>query len=447
VTPSHIAAIEFRDVTTFPAPEDIEDFELFGLSLRTSTTRWTHGLHRFPAKFVPQVPAWALEHYGDRDAVVLDPFVGSGTTLVESAVSGVPAIGVELDPLARLIAAVKVDPPDAAALAALAMRLRGPLPASGHAELPMAGVANPLHWFGEQTLDELSRLWHAILALSCTERERNFLIVVFSSVLRRVSNADDQSQKTYVSGTNPKSPPPALETFHRALDKAIAMASAYRAARRGGAHVRVLPDGDARGLPLASESIDLIVTSPPYLDSVDYMYNLMVEYFWLGPLLGVPDRPTFNALRRKPVGAKSPTADADDARELRDVLDIDAVAPARQRAAARYFADMRRHFAEAARCLRPGGRYVLVIGNSQTRDLPLPVHDALLVLALSAGLALERAFAYRVRRHYMKFPRGGRGGIILLDWVLTLRAGDTAATSVPRLPLPHVKLSARDVAN
>jgi len=66
----------------------------------------------------------------------------------------------------------------------------------------------------------------------------------------------------------------------------------------------------------------------------------------------------------------------------------------------------------------------------------------------SAGLHLEKAFAYRIRRHYMKFPRKGRGGIILMDWVITLKKTDTALMEVEdRLPLPQVTIGADEVAN
>lgn len=53
----------------------------------------------------------------------------------------------------------------------------------------------------------------------------------------------------------------------------------------------------------------------------------------------------------------------------------------------------------------------------------LCLHDGLIALASDAGLHIEHAFGYRIRRHYMKFPRKGRGGIILVDWVITLRKG------------------------
>jgi hypothetical protein len=108
---------------------------------------------------------------------------------------------------------------------------------------------------------------------------------------------------------------------------------------------------------------------------------------------------------------------------------------------------MASHFGSAARVLKPEGRYVLVIGNSQTKKGVLPIHDALIRLAADAGLAFEKAFAYRIRRHYMKFPRKGRGGIITMDWVIVLKRSAARAPYPDRLPLPDFTLRGDAVAN
>jgi hypothetical protein len=210
--------------------------------------------------------------------------------------------------------------------------------------------------------------------------------------------------------------------------------------------VLIPDDADATRLGLGAQSVDLAVTSPPYLDSVDYPYNMMVEYFWLGPLLGVPDRSTFNALRRRPIGAKNPAARIDLPAGLDGLVPLEAMPPARRAAATTYFALMERDFAEMARCLKPEARYVFVVGNSQTRLDMVPLHDTLVRLAAGAGLSLERAFGYRIRRHYMKFPRRGRGGIILIDWVLVFRK-EAAVEARPPLPLHWVTLAPEAVAH
>ena len=447
--PRSIEDIPFREVSTLPRFEDIADGDLFSISLSNNTTGLTHGLHRFPAKFIPQIPRWALRELAAPGDRVVDPFAGSGTTLVECLLHDVDALGLDVDPLARLIARAKTGMPDAKRMSHLGSVLRdgwdGP---AEDLECPMPDVDNFDHWFTEDAWAKLQALLHGIRSLECSGQERDFLLAVFSSILRRVSNADDQSQKTYVSGTRPKDPPDALDTFWRSYNDAVAALKRLETGAAQEASVEVAEAGDALDMSLSPETVDLMITSPPYLDSVDYMYNFMLEYFWLGPLLGIPDRKSFNTYKKRFVGAKRPTEKTEEVPEpLRGLLDPSIFSRRRLIAANRYFEKMRAHFEEAAQRLREGGRYVIVVGNSRTKKGIIPLHECLLRLAEQAGLKLEKSFGYRIRRHYMKFPRKGRGGIILIDWVLVLRKTSGPAGEAQRLPLPWATLGEDQVAH
>ena len=307
-TPERIETISFEEVETFPDFAKIEHGQLFSLRLSNNTTTLTHGLHRFPAKYIPQVPAWALDNFGSLHGTTLDPFMGSGTTLVEGVVRGGTHIGLDMDPLARLIARAKVTVADDEQVAELAQEIkaRWKSPAKELCS-PMPDIHNFDHWFRPRQWGWLQSLRDVILALDCSDEERTFLLIVFSSTLRWVSNADDQSQKTYVSGTLHKVPPPVPDVFWRFLARAIdGLADLNR--KRHSEAVTTIPDtADATSLNLAPSSIDLAISSPPYLDSVDYPYNLMLEYFWLGPHIGVPDRRGFNTLRRPAGGRQAPS--------------------------------------------------------------------------------------------------------------------------------------------
>jgi len=440
--------VELQLVNGFPAYKDIEHGDLLSLSLSTNTSRHTHGLHRFPAKYIPQIPRWVIEQFAQPDSIILDPFMGSGTSLVEGISLIEKTYGIDIDPLARFISQAKTAKYDLSELNRLSQELLVIVEElSVDSFLPMTGVKNITHWFKEDTWLELSQLFSAIEMLKCSQTEQNFFYCVFSSILRWVSNADDQTQKTYVSGTLIKTAPSAMDTFRKFLNKAI-LSVAELEAHRGSGTASIL-DGSALSIPLSNNSVDLVVTSPPYLDSVDYMYNFMLEYFWLGPKLGVASRADYNLRRRSPVGAKNPLEKIDELPpELLKLLNVNEFPKYRQKAIAPYFSSMRAHFEEAARVMKPGARYVLVVGNSQATTGVIPVHDCLLRLAESSGLHLEKAFAYRVRRHYMKFPRKGRGGIILIDWIITLRKTDRATELTgSRLPIPDITISDDEVAH
>jgi DNA modification methylase len=433
-----------RSFAEIPPLADLKFGEVIAIDLSSKTRSLTHGLHRYSAKFIPQIPRWAIREFSSLGDVVLDPFVGSGTTLVEAVVKGRASIGVDIDPLACLISRAKTSRVTASRLRRLGQQLERIDVRRPTLVVPMKGVKNFEHWFSEESWAELQTIRSEISRLKASQEERELLLCIFSSILRVVSNADDQTQKTYVSGTLKKNPPPARSTFFRYLERAAGDIESFSLARSP-AEVSVIK-GSATKLPLPASSVDLIVTSPPYLDSVDYMYNLMVEYFWLGDRFGIDTRKIFNDARRQPIGTKFPEEKLLP-EALSSQIDVPNLPNYRKSSIVSYFAQMQEHFAEASRVLKAGKKYVLVVGNSSTQTGQLPVHDALVRLAAKEGLQLVDAFGYRIRRHYMRFPRKGRGGIILMDWVIVLQKKSGARNRVRRLPMPAVKHSPDAVAH
>lgn len=449
VTKSNTDSCNINNVEIFPDFSEIHHGDLLGLSLSTQTTQLTHGMHRFAAKYIPQVPGWAIENFCDKESVVLDPFMGSGTTLVEGLKHVRTVYGLDIDPLAKLITKAKTNKYDISSIESLSNII---LKNKGHKvigdELPMEGVSNPLHWFNKENKEKLNFIFEKINSIEMKENEREFFLCVFSSILRWVSNADDQSQKTYVSGTLKKSPPDAWEVFERFLIKSINGIRSLDHTRSATCESKIL-EGNALSAPLPNESIDMIVTSPPYVDSVDYMYNFMLEYFWLGPILGIRTRKEFNEMRRKSVGAKNPSEKCDvPPAAIKSMVCQEKIPSYRRAAVIKYFYEMEKHFKEASRVLKPEARYILVVGNSQSSNGIMPVHDCLTRLAAQFGLKIEKAFAYRIRRHYMKFPRKGRGGIILMDWVIILQKTNNILNYEGQvLPIPDISIGENEVAH
>lgn len=436
----------YRSFDDLPPRQEIGFGEIIAVNLTSHTSPFTHGLHRYPAKFIPQIPRWGIREYSKPGDVILDPFMGSGTTLVEALATGRNGFGTDLDPLSCLIAKAKTTVQNRKELQRLCAQLRTAIiREDDELTVPMSGVKNFEHWFSRATWGTLQSIRGNILSLECSDDARTFLLCVFSSILRRVSNADDQSQKTYVSGTLKKNPPPARPTFMRALDRALKALD--HICEHNITTIAQVRNASATALPILDRSIDLIVTSPPYLDSVDYMYNMMVEYFWLGDLLGIETRSKFNDARKRALGGKVTKTQYSAPPRVAELIDFDALPDYRKAAATAYFINMDTHFAEASRVLKDGKNYVLVIGNSQTERGQLPVHDALVALAADHGFALEHAFGYRVRRHYMKFPRKGRGGIILMDWVITLKKTSDLPRQHRRLPMPNFIIDPDAVAH
>ena len=84
----------------------------FSDKTRKDTAYITHGYHRYPAKFIPQIVSRLAEKYTKEGDLIVDPFGGCGTTLVESKVMGRPSVGVDINPVAVLITKAKITPID-----------------------------------------------------------------------------------------------------------------------------------------------------------------------------------------------------------------------------------------------------------------------------------------------------------------------------------------------
>ena len=402
-------------------------FVLDGRSVRfpegLRTADLTHTIHRFPGKFVPQVARELIRLTGvkPRTGLVVDPFCGSGTTLVEAAVVGIDCVGLDFDPLGALISRVKVTPLSLAELEDLRVHWRWNIPEDGPASLA-PDIPNLGHWFLSRHVSQLSAIKAHCLELP--ERLRDFSLVVFSSIIRRVSKADDQTQKTYVSGTLPKFPPQPRELFPQMMARALRGMADYSVACLAKPQVR---QADARepfdGL------VQGIATSPPYLDSIDYVYNQMLEYFWLHRELGLAAAAEIRALRKLPMGfSRGALARIRDelgavSSELVDMLaddlaEIEQTSRKEAEHVAGYFRDYARHLLTYHKSLPSGARYVLAVGESVVRGRRIATPDLLIRLFEASGFRLVGRCAYEIRRHYMKFPRRSNSGTIKLDHIL-----------------------------
>ena len=90
--------------------DDIEVNPEWSFTNVRSTEQWTHGYHRYPAKFLPNVVKKLIETYAIKNGTIADVFAGCGTTLVEAKAHGIKSIGIDINPVAQLITKAKTKP-------------------------------------------------------------------------------------------------------------------------------------------------------------------------------------------------------------------------------------------------------------------------------------------------------------------------------------------------
>lgn len=390
----------------------------------------THGIHRFAGKFIPNLPRYLIREVLPTDSrrVIFDPFSGSGTTLVEAALAGRKFIGLDIDPLAVFISRVKITP--------LTNDEINSLESFWHKhdftkEVPkaMPKVPNLSHWFSDAALVQLSSIKARCLELP--PRLREFSLVVFSSIVRRVSNADDQTQKTYVSHTLPKKPPLPAKLFPVFLNRALDGMREFNDLLPLPPNGMVLQDDST--LEGITQEYDDIITSPPYIDSIDYMYNQMLEYYWLLDELGVGNYENFKALRKRPMGFRiyseksikdELTEGLGNKKEEFDQICSHIETKSRKEAMVvrTFFFDYCRHVRAVRAGQSSSGCYVSVVGNSRIRGLTVPTVDFIQAIHINFGYRMLHRWRYEIKRHYMKFPRRNNSGKIDQDAVLVFEA-------------------------
>lgn len=388
------------------------------------TDRFTHTLHRFPGKFIPQVAQELLNLVAKKAAgYVLDPFCGSGTLLLESACQGIPSIGFDIDPHAVFITKTKTTPLSEHQIKHLEMLWDEPID-SGAVSSDLPDIENLDHWFSQTCLEQLSILKGKIQTIE-DEAERNFSYAVFSSIIRRVSNADDQTQKTYVSGTLKKTPALPYEIFPTFMTRSLKNIRDYSLNCEEKPLVRL---GDARKIKLDVPILG-VATSPPYIDSIDYIYNQMLEYYWLFNIIGMKSPRDVKDLRKTPMGFRKVNIDDSISRLYQItpkagnllsplVEKVNEISKSEAQNIIGYFEDFIGHLNSISPHLKSESRYAIVVGESFIRGVTIPTAEILNEIFQSLGYNLIGRCAYVIKKHYMKFPRRSNSRTIKTDHVL-----------------------------
>lgn len=423
-------------------PTEIEQNSILNIVTRDVNTH-THGFHKYPAKFIPHIPKWAITKYlnGNKDKNILDPFCGSGTTLVEGVLAGYNTIGVDIDPLSAMISKVKTTRLDEKELKNISEWLVKEL------NTKKKGIFKPdcetiEHWFTKDAISKLSIIRTLINQIpekfgdnKKVKDIQDLLLICFSSIIRKVSNADDESQKTYVSHTKIKEPKEVNSLFLSQLDLFVdrAIKFALTTSSKTKSKIIISSSADSLEKKLNGKKIDLAVTSPPYIKAIDYIYNQMVELFWIGDLFQMQTQTKQNEKKTHYIGNKQISKvefknytpyntiisieKLDE--KLKEVYDTDKKNGHKHSYVAfKYFAEMEKHFLEMSKCLTSGTHYVLVIGDSNVSDVFFDTASFLIEIAERNGFRITNKWGYKIKNRFMRFDRKGRGGIIEIDWVL-----------------------------
>ena len=232
------------------------------------TKSYTHGIHTYPAMFIPQVGRRLLETYSKEGDTICDIFCGSGTALVESKLLGRNAYGIDLNPLAIFLAHAKTTPINPQKLTKEYILLLDRVEKIKDNQIKRPEFNNIAFWFKEKVIVKLAKLKKAIKEIKDTSIQ-NFLMVAFSETVRYSSNCKNGEFKLVrVKGEKlEKHDPDVLGIFRKHAEKNIVgMTEFYKDAKKD-SWTKIIYGDSSKDNGIKEKSIDCIITSPPYGDS------------------------------------------------------------------------------------------------------------------------------------------------------------------------------------
>lgn len=411
------------------------------LDFHDQSSRYSsHNFHSFPAKFPPQLPLkfiLSLTQPGER---VFDPMMGSGTTILEATLNGRRAVGSDIDPLAHMISEVKSTPLDKVqVLSSMKAILRKARITYSQNQSQIKDWLNQHfdptsrefinYWFVPGTQAELITLLIEIEKIQDLPTKRFFLLAFSSIIITKsggVSLALDlghtrphRAKIIYDKNGQVIAGQELLENLN--LQKSHhtkRLRSAYEEfEKRVQSNLNGLMDrsnsqypsgfifGDAQNMPIANNSIDLIITSPPYAsNAIDYMRAHKFSLVWLEHTIH-----DLGQKRNEYIGGEALQGLRYE--ELPDetsriVNTISTVDKRKAFVLHRYYSEMTRVIKSMYRVLKPGKAAIVVVGSSIIRGQDTQTQDCLAEIGTKIGFEVPAIGVRRLDRDRRMLPVG-----------------------------------------
>lgn len=398
----------------------------------------SHNFHSFPAKFPPQLPKLFIHELTEPNDIVLDPMLGSGTTLVEAFVANRRGFGFDIDPLAIKISKVKTTPLHKRDINESASRIY--LNAKNEYNKNEDILLNQLeayfesktkqfldNWFLVETQLELFCLWKEIQRVK-DKALRNYFEVVFSSTIITKSGGVslaldlghtrphkvkalfdasgtviygdenfDLNKKRYITKTKKS----AFEEFVKKTRQNINSVLPFYTQ----GHKPAISFGDSQNMSLTNNSVDLIITSPPYAsNAIDYMRAHKFSLVWFGyPIDKLTEK------RNEYIGSESTRNYMFESLPeftTNKILEISNRDKKRGNVLRRYYSEMKKSLAEMHRVLKPQKAAVVVVGSSVMKGIDTETHHCLKDIGLSLGFQDPIIGVRKLDRNKRMMPAG-----------------------------------------
>ena len=354
---------------------------------------YTHGLHNYPAMFIPQVANRLLQKYSKKGDSICDIFCGSGTALVESRVLGRNAIGIDLNPFAIFLAKAKITEINPRILQTEYFTLLDRISQIKNTEVNKPEFNNLEFWFNKKVIIKLAKIKKAIREIK-TKTIQNFFMVGFSETVRFSSNTKNGEFKLVRIKKEKldKHDPDVLGFFKKKTEINIAGMKSYFENVDKNTRAQAIYSDSSKDNGIKESSIDCIITSPPYGDSrttVAYGQFSRLSAQWIDifdnpneasgvdkELLGGQNiKHLNNPLKSKYLTEALTKIAAKDEKRAKEVLSFNI--------------DLNSCMKRAYKMLKENSYFCLVIGNRQVKQVRIPTDFIIAELGENLGFACE----------------------------------------------------------
>ena len=441
-TPSHVPFTPTSDAisSVFPnySPTSLATYTPTSFRNHTVPRRprntYTHNFHWYPAKLFPEIPARILDLLRLRPGtVVLDPFCGSGTVLVEAAARNCFPIGFDINPIARLISRAKTTP--------LSPRSLGPL--LGHILTAARTLRNrpasdhiPPYWFTSPARTGLYRLYQSITAVATNPRHADFFLTALTNITRRCSLADPyipppvkmRPDRFEIAGPRYRKAYERTMSLHISdiyqLFASVANTNMTRLSRfdHGPIPTPRISSASALSMHLPDSSVDVVITSPPYCGAQKYIRTFRLELLLLGYSPSQIRRLDHATLGTEKSVWSEPHHSPFLTREQHVIIDrIMARNSRRARMLELYLDGLHKFAIELERVLKPGAHAFVSLGQSHFSAIPVDLADCFLQFTRRRGYTLEARLTDQIPTRLMITKRSSTANVIPADNILWLR--------------------------
>lgn len=402
------------------------------------TERGSHSIHPYTAKLLPNIPHFFLNNsfFIKKGGKILDPFCGSGTVLLEGKFANLEPYGSDSNPLARLITRVKCNNFDIDQIHEYNIFLKNTINKSDD-NVFLIKEKNIDFWFEPHIKKQLSIIRNAIVQID-NIKYREFYFVCFSNCVRKVSFADsrisvpvkinpDRYSDESIQKKNSQKKLDDLksinvfEKFFEIVNQNIKRIK-NKSYINPSKNVGKVVSEDSRNLNILKDnSIDLILTSPPYAGAQKYIRASSLNLFWLGYNNMVElDKQNIGRENYKKeeykILKKTEIKSADYL--LQKIFDIN---PLRAFIAANYLIEMADAFKESARVLKKNKYLVLIASNNVVCNYEFKTKEYLKEIIIKLGFTLECEMIDDIKSYGLMTKRNKTASIISSEYILIFK--------------------------